>query len=171
MGLTMSDEREFVLRSETSNPSHDRCPDHWADCNWAREAAVAFAAELDALRARAAELERELETLCAAGLEVERALAAREAECVELRQVGEAMRVAVSTGGRYQAACEAFIAALSRPPGGTEALRAMLAKAVKKSWDGAMEYATGGQFDSLTDVEAEGIVSRLLGEPEEGAKG
>lgn len=54
--LTMSEEREHVLRSETKWPSHGSCPDNWADCNWAREAAVEFAAELDATRAQRDEL-------------------------------------------------------------------------------------------------------------------
>ena len=149
MARTMSDEQEQALRGGGPRAEYNYpVAEIWA--------------ELDATRAHAAELERDL--------------AAAQAECAELREALEDVSDAIGEdqctcrrGDIAATNCPHRVAAnaISRTPGSRDALRKMLLEAVKKSWDGALDYAASGQFDGLTDVEAEGIVARLLGEPQE----
>ncbi len=87
------------------------------------------------------------------------AAAASQARERELREAGEALRVAVSEGAKYEdwvAACGQFLAAIARPCD-YSALREMLAKAVDQA-----DLECG--FGATDDNTRKRIVDKMLGE-------
>ena len=199
MALTMTDEQERARRKRLASPRVLMN----GECFCSSCAAIAFKCELDATRARVAEVERErdhwqrvaeeeswpYEWQVASALKDERdklraALAAREAECAELRAAldgvakgDDELRIGGVTAwfqpkdntpwsGVPRAAVDAARAILSRPPGTNAALRAWGVKV----WDAACESTqkverayNAGQMWLVTKEETrERDIARLL---------
>lgn len=131
MALTMADEQERAQRYDASKVGE--------------EVQRIWIAELDATRARLAEVERKLEQKASwlkPYRDVSIALAAREAECAEMRAAlekrnQEANDLEDPAGIRYSwhHTPEYLRAILARPAGGNEALRAFAQKVADHAFD------------------------------------
>lgn len=120
-----------------------------------------------ALRAKLAEAEAKGESLCCANGDALIRLAALEAECADYRKVlakVAAETLVSSTTGRIQRKVADLVeAALSRPPGSTEALRAMVMSAAVHGWQAGWSAACH-EDDTIKRRDVDAIVARLLGD-------
>lgn len=144
--ITMSEEQEASHRMTVDTLRLD------AEPVYVHEASEAFEKEIDALRARLAE--------------VERALAASQAECAKLREALAPDECDVTMDGEHEPGCRACAnrAAAISAPSDDSALREVCEKVAKDAWEAGCRpnYPLMDATISARDRDVSAIVARVL---------
>ena len=144
--ITMSEEQEASHRMTVDTLRLD------AEPVYVHEASEAFEKEIDALRARLAE--------------VERALAASQAECAKLREALAPDECDVTMDGEHEPGCRACAnrAAAISAPSDDSALREVCEKVAKDAWEAGCRpnYPLMDATISARDRDLSAIIARVL---------